>query len=114
MKSEQFMSDEIIARSKSGWDGARPFQVLVYQCGSPAGASEGRCGHSHLIDLEPSGSRSVTGRKCGCAFVHPYHDWTLLMRPLLPDCGDGGSRCNRGAESCACSTVTSHLDVADS
>jgi hypothetical protein len=112
------MANEVVARSERLGDVGLPVQVLEDLGGAPVAAGEGRCGHAFLVDLrgvvrhldlfrgggrgdtyfEPLLSAAVTALEVARALVHPYHDWTLLMGPLLPVCADLASGCYFGGE----------------
>lgn len=113
MEREELVSDEIIPWGQRSWNCARPLQIFVYNRGSPAGAGQGRSSHAHLIDLEPSSTRAITGSKCSRTFVHPNHYWALLMRPLCPYCGNCRASCHGSTEGSTGTSVTPHLDVGD-
>ena len=107
------MSNEVIPWSQRSRNGARPLEIRIHNCRSPAGTSQWGRRHAHLVDLEPARARTVACGKGAGAFIHPNHDWTLLMRPLGPDCGDGAAGCDRGAEGCAGAAITAHGGVSD-
>ena len=63
--------------------------------------------------LEPFLATAVAAAKVSGTFVHPYHDWSLLMRPLLPVCTYLAASCYFGAQVGRCAAVTHDLFVVD-
>src|ERR1051326_5237852 len=74
VEGEQLMSDQVVARSQRGWNGAGPRQLRVNDGGSPVCACKRRSSHAHLVDLEPALARSGAGRESAGALVHPHHE----------------------------------------
>lgn len=92
VQSQQLVANEIQSRCERARYRATPLQVLVDNCRSPASARQRRSCHALLINLEPTLCRAVAGRETSAgAFVHPHHDGSLLMGPLLPFGGDGAA-----------------------
>jgi len=92
------MADQIVARCEAGWNGGLPVQILVHFGGAPTAAGEGWGRHAFLVNLEPVGTGSVALFEVAGALVHPDHDGTLFVGPLLPDGFDFGTRGDGGVE----------------
>jgi hypothetical protein len=113
VESQQLVPDQVVSWGQAGRDGGGPLESGLDDGGSPAGAGEGRCSHSHLVNLEPVWSLAIACGERAIAVVHPDHDGSLLMRPLRPEGGDAVTGSDGGAEGGAGSAITGHLGIRD-
>ena len=84
MQSNELVSDQVVAGSKTRGDLALPLLLGIDDAVAPSLAAQWWGGHAHLIDLEPALLGAIARLEVSSAFVQPNHHRALLVGPLLP------------------------------
>lgn len=113
MESQQLVADEVVAGGEVRGDSALPVEVLQDLGSAPVATGQRRRGHALLVDLEPLLAAAVAGVEVAGALIHPYHDGSLLVGPLLPDSADLASCLDGSTQVSAGAAVAHDLGVVD-
>jgi len=70
--------------------------ILNHVPGSPSSFANRAAQQTLLLDLEPLGAHRAVALATAGALRHPCDEWADVVSVCVPECGDFGTRCDRG------------------
>jgi len=111
MNSDELVADEVVSRSKLGWDRGGPFTGVKDGSETPYTIIHGAREQTGFIEFEPSSATACARAECARAFVEVYGDGARDVCPLSPVSGDLGTSGYGSREGGGCAAIALDFGV---